>query len=52
MPSSEQTDVTDLLLAWGRGDHAALNKLIPLVYEDLRRIAHGYMHGERPGHTL
>ena len=52
MPSSEQTDVTDLLLAWGQGDQAALHKLIPLVYEDLRRMARGYMQGERPGHTL
>jgi RNA polymerase sigma-70 factor (ECF subfamily) len=52
MPSSGQTDVTDLLFAWGRGDRAALHQLIPLVYEDLRRIAHVYMLGERSGHTL
>jgi len=52
MSSSEQTEATTLLLAWSRGDQAALQKLIPLVYEDLRRMARGYMHGERSGHTL
>jgi RNA polymerase sigma factor (TIGR02999 family) len=41
-----------MLLAWGRGDQAALHKLIPLVYEDLRRMAHAHMRGERSGHTL
>lgn len=52
MPSSAPTDATTLLLAWSRGDQAALHKLIPLVYEDLRRMARRYMHGERSGHTL
>jgi RNA polymerase sigma factor (TIGR02999 family) len=41
-----------MLLAWGQGDQSALAKLIPLVYEDLRRIARDYMQGERSGHTL
>ncbi len=45
-------EVTQLLLEWRRGDAAALGKLIPLVYEELRRLAKRYMAGERPGHTL
>jgi RNA polymerase sigma factor (TIGR02999 family) len=45
-------EVTDLLLAWGRGDRSALDRLISLVYEELRRLAHRYMGQERPGHTL
>jgi RNA polymerase sigma factor (TIGR02999 family) len=44
--------VTELLLAWGEGDHAALEQLIPLVHAELRRIARLYMAGERRGHTL
>jgi len=44
--------VTGLLVAWGNGDQAALEQLIPLVHDELRRIAHRYMRGERPGHTL
>ena len=44
--------VTELLLAWGEGDHAALEQLIPLVQAELRRIARRYMAGERRGHTL
>src|SRR5262245_42935358 len=45
-------EVTRLLLQWSGGDRAALDKLMPLVYEELRRLAHHYMAGERPGHTL
>ena len=45
-------DVTRLLRAWGKGDEEALNKLTPLVYEELHRAARRYMAGERPGHTL
>ena len=44
--------VTQLLLAWGQGERAALDKLLPLVYEELRRLAHRYMAGERADHTL
>jgi RNA polymerase sigma factor (TIGR02999 family) len=44
--------VTGLLAQWRAGDPAALESLIPLVYGELRRIAHGYLRGERPGHTL
>ena len=44
--------VTELLLAWGEGDQSALNQLIPLVHDELRRIAARYMARERLGHTL
>jgi len=45
-------DVTRLLLAWRGGDEAALERLIPLVHGELRRLARQYMAGEKPGHTL
>ena len=51
MPSATQ-DVTGLLLAWGRGDSSALQKLTPLVYRELHALAHRNMLRERPGHTL
>jgi RNA polymerase sigma-70 factor, ECF subfamily len=44
--------VTQLLAAWGAGDQSAHDELMPLVYEELRRLAHRYMSRERPGHTL
>ena len=44
--------VTQLLVAWGDGDEAARDELMPLVYEELRRLAHRYMGRERIGHTL
>jgi RNA polymerase sigma factor (TIGR02999 family) len=46
------TDTTTLLLAWRRGDEAALGELISIVYHELRRLAHRYLAGQRPGHTL
>jgi RNA polymerase sigma-70 factor (ECF subfamily) len=49
-PSSQE--VTGLLLAWGRGDEEALQKLMPLVYEQLHAAASRYIANERPGHTL
>ena len=49
-PSSPQ--VTRLLLAWGQGEQTALEKLIPLVHAELRRMARRYMARERTGHTL
>ena len=52
MTSSSKDEVTQLLLYWINGDHTALDKLMPLVYEELRRLAHHYMNRERPGHTL
>lgn len=51
MISSTQ-EVTALLLAWGQGDATALEKLTPLVYQELHRLARGYMRGERPEHLL
>lgn len=45
-------EVTQLLLAWRQGEKEALDKLIPIVYEELRRLAHGYIRHERKGHTL
>lgn len=47
-----QNEVTQLLLDWGNGDKAALDKLVPVVYQELRRLAAYYMRRERPGHTL
>ncbi len=44
--------MTELLLEWRRGDRAALDRLTPLVYDELRRLAHRYMRAERGGHTL
>jgi RNA polymerase sigma factor (TIGR02999 family) len=51
-PSISQHRVTQLLEHWSRGDDAALAELTPLVYEELRRLAHRQMGGERPDHTL
>ena len=45
-------NLTDLLHEWRAGDADALDKLTPLVYGELRRIAHRYMQRERDGHTL
>ena len=45
-------DVTRLLARWKDGDEAALQKLVPIVHEELRRLAQRQMAGERPGHTL
>lgn len=44
--------VTNLLVAWGQGDKAALERLTPLVYNELRRLAQWHMKRERVGHTL
>lgn len=48
----ESAEITRLLKAWGRGDSAALDRLTPLVYDQLHRMARGYMRNERAGHTL
>jgi RNA polymerase sigma factor (TIGR02999 family) len=45
-------EITRLLKAWGRGDKAALDRLTPLVYEELRRLARNYMRKEQRGHSL
>ena len=44
--------VTELLVAWGEGDKEALDELMPVVYDELRRLAQKYLSHERPGHTL
>lgn len=44
--------VTQLLRAWRNGDQAAFERLLPLVYDELRRLAGHYLRGERQGHTL
>lgn len=51
MTASPQ-DVTQLLVAWRNGDQDARDELMPLVYQELHRLAHHYMSRERPGHTL
>ena len=50
IPSSAH--VTELLAAWSDGDKSAEKELFPLVYQELRRLAHRYMFGENPGNTL
>jgi RNA polymerase sigma factor (TIGR02999 family) len=45
-------DITQLLLAWGAGDRAALDELMPLVHGELRKLARNYMRNQRPDHTL
>ncbi len=44
--------ITQLLVEWGQGDQAALDQLMPLVYDELRRLARSYLRRERPDHTL
>ncbi|MBA2604204.1 MAG: sigma-70 family RNA polymerase sigma factor [Acidobacteria bacterium] len=45
-------DVSEILRAWSGGDPQALERLTPIVYDELHRLAHHYMRGERPGHGL
>ncbi len=52
MTASSSHTVTQLLRAWRQGDAAALDQLVPVVYQKLRRLARHYMAGQRPGHTL
>jgi RNA polymerase sigma factor (TIGR02999 family) len=52
MAAPSSSDVTGLLRAWGKGDEDALQKLMPLVYDQLHAAARHYMAGERAGHTL
>jgi RNA polymerase sigma factor (TIGR02999 family) len=49
-PRGEQ--ITQLLQSWNRGDQGAIEKLVPLVYGELHRLARRYMSDERPDHTL
>jgi RNA polymerase sigma-70 factor (ECF subfamily) len=52
MATLSKPNVTDLLIEWQQGDRDALDRLTPLVYDELRRIARAYMRRERQGHTL
>jgi RNA polymerase sigma-70 factor (ECF subfamily) len=52
MSQSSTHEVTQLLIAWSSGDKAALDKLMPLIHQELRRLAHHYMSRERADHTL
>ena len=52
MDGNDQTGITQLLIAWSDGEREALEQLVPLVYDDLRRLAAGYMGRETPGHAL
>jgi RNA polymerase sigma factor (TIGR02999 family) len=47
-----QGDVTSILRAWSEGDRRALDRLTPIIYDELRRLARRYMRQERPGHSL
>ena len=50
--TSDSADITGLLRGWAHGDPTALDRLTPIVYDQLRRLAGGYMHKERAGHSL
>src|SRR5215207_8277504 len=52
MTSPSPQEITRLLLAWNSGDPAALERLIPLVYNELWRLARAYMRRQQPDHTL
>jgi RNA polymerase sigma factor (TIGR02999 family) len=52
MVPTKSAEITTLLRAWSRGDSAALDRLTPLLYEELRHLAQRYMRNERAGHTL
>src|SRR5882672_11776691 len=52
MSAMPPQEVTQLLAAWSDGDRSALEKLLPLVADELHRLAHRYMNREREGHTL
>ena len=52
IPSLPPQEVTQLLVDWGNGNQAALDRLMPVVYTELRQLAHRYMRRERPGHTM
>ena len=52
MDNPSTHEITQLLVAWNRGDQAALESLSPLIHQELHRLAKRYMAGERPGHLL
>ena len=47
-----QNEITQLLRQWSDGDRTALDQLMPVVHQELRKLANSYLRGERPGHTL
>jgi RNA polymerase sigma-70 factor, ECF subfamily len=51
-PAAPSQDVTELLVAWSKGDDAALAALVPIIYDELRRLARHHMRRERAAHTL
>ncbi len=50
--ATASAEVTGLLKAWGAGDRAALDRLLPLIYDEIRQLAHHYMKGERQSHSM
>jgi RNA polymerase sigma factor (TIGR02999 family) len=52
MDPARSGDVTGLLIAWSQGNRSALDLLMPQLYDELRKMAHGHMRRERAGHTL
>ncbi len=50
--TSDSENVTRLLLDWSSGNQQALEELVPLIYKELRQLAHNFLYRERPGHTL
>jgi RNA polymerase sigma factor (TIGR02999 family) len=52
MPDDQPGDVSELLGCWAKGDEKALTELLPLVYQELHRVAHYHLQRERPDHTL
>ena len=52
MPLNSDLQATELLRAWSQGDQSARDRLMPLVYDELHRLARRYMRQERPDHTL
>jgi len=52
VPPATSTQITQLLARWSDGDHSAREALIPLIYDELRRVARNALSGQRPGHTL
>jgi len=52
MSDKSKLEITQLLIAWGQGDQSAFDRLMPMVYEEMRKIARRYMVRQRPDHTL
>lgn len=52
MQTPPLNEITPLLLRWSQGDQTALASLMPVVYQELRKLAQSYLRGERPNHTL